>query len=298
MVQNAAARSSQSALKPITCLNADAHDHENITDKLIHYVGCIQYCDRESYYENLSEESQLQIKIELRRIDYIRRVIESSDTDKHLASRIQTSIREWREFAQKEVEKVAKWRAETKPERKAYHHHNPNASRQMKDIRPEDYDPNKDFNAYYIEYYKSEGKTNKTCRANGQFLYKGKFPNQKISMHNLLYDSEVNPLSRDQLTKDDPDAAPGDRIRYFHLPANNMKWVEDAIARYYDEENPQYDTAYRKADPPSCATMLLRRDFWLGQEHGRGSSIIHTRHMRPLCEPVSSGMDLGLGVRN
>ncbi|KAI9147648.1 hypothetical protein HJFPF1_12678 [Paramyrothecium foliicola] len=288
MAHHATPRSSQSALKPITCLNADAHDSENITDKLIHYVGCIQYCEREAYYDSLPEDTQLQIKVELRRIDYIRRVIESSDADKSLAARVTSSVSEWRKYSKKEVEKVTRWSAIAKPERKGYRAHNPNATRQAKEVKPEDYDPNKDFNAYYIEYVKSEGKTNTELRPSGEFLYKNKFPNQKLSVHNLLYDKSINPLSRKKLAADAA-GQPPDRIRYFHLPANNMKWVEDAIARYYDEESPQYDTAYRKAEPPSCATMLLRRDFWLGQEHGRGSPIIHTRHMRPLCEPVSSG---------
>jgi hypothetical protein len=44
------------------------------------------------------------------------------------------------------------------------------------------------------------------------------FPNQKIAIRDLLVDNEdTNPLMQ-----------PGDdnMIRYFHLPANNMIWVE------------------------------------------------------------------------
>ena len=45
----------------------------------------------------------------------------------------------------------------------------------------------------------------------------GKFPHQKIAMQKLLYDKANTPLKR---TKD------WTQLRYFHLQANNMKWVE------------------------------------------------------------------------
>jgi hypothetical protein len=48
-------------------------------------------------------------------------------------------------------------------------------------------------------------------------LCHGKFPHQKISMQRLLYDKENTPLKRS------PDKT---QLRYFHMQANNMKWVE------------------------------------------------------------------------
>lgn len=45
----------------------------------------------------------------------------------------------------------------------------------------------------------------------------GEFPHQAISMRRLLYDKEHTPLRR---TTDKT------QLRYFHLEANNMKWVE------------------------------------------------------------------------
>jgi hypothetical protein len=49
----------------------------------------------------------------------------------------------------------------------------------------------------------------------------GKYPNQKIPLDCLLADTDDNPLKEP--------AKPG-LIRYFHLPANNMAWVE---VKYY-----------------------------------------------------------------
>jgi len=44
----------------------------------------------------------------------------------------------------------------------------------------------------------------------------GKFPNQKIPVHQLLQEKEDNPLTKNE----------GDYLRYFHFPANNMSWIE------------------------------------------------------------------------
>jgi len=49
------------------------------------------------------------------------------------------------------------------------------------------------------------------------------FPNQKISIKDLLADNEEsNPLMQ---------PCEDDMIRYFHLPANNMIWVEVSTAK-------------------------------------------------------------------
>lgn len=50
----------------------------------------------------------------------------------------------------------------------------------------------------------------------------GKFPNQKVPLQILLSDTEDNPLKE----PNDPG-----KFRYFHLPTNNMAWVE--VSHYY-----------------------------------------------------------------
>lgn len=35
--------------------------------------------------------------------------------------------------------------------------------------------------------------------------------------------------------------------------------------------------------------MILRPQYWRGQERGTRSSPVHMRHLRPLCKAVSSG---------
>ncbi|KAH7304372.1 hypothetical protein BKA65DRAFT_579223 [Rhexocercosporidium sp. MPI-PUGE-AT-0058] len=60
----------------------------------------------------------------------------------------------------------------------------------------------------------------------------GSFPNQKISIHKMLNDTTGNPLA---------ERCPSNQLRYFHLPANNMRWVEKAMSRYYGELDGNFD---------------------------------------------------------
>lgn len=126
------------------------------------------------------------------------------------------------------------------------------------------------------------------------------FPNQKISIQNLIYDKnkDRNPLMRD---------CGNNEFRYFHIPGNNMEWVEvpklpfirftrgdltgeqEAIARNFNEERPDYDGLYRKHPVPSKTAMLLRPQFWRGQQHGGRHDAVHARHMRHRCDIIPTG---------
>ncbi|XDG07332.1 hypothetical protein ABKA04_006947 [Annulohypoxylon sp. FPYF3050] len=76
-----------------------------------------------------------------------------------------------------------------------------------------------------------------------------------------------------------------DTIRYFHLPANNMDWVERAIAKYYGErrhESHDHGTQFR-------TNTILRPEFWQVQRCFDPSSEVHARHMKPFCDSIPSG---------
>ncbi|KAK7744416.1 hypothetical protein SLS62_010140 [Diatrype stigma] len=119
--------------------------------------------------------------------------------------------------------------------------------------------------------------------------YIGRFPNQKIPMHEVfnLDNPDDNPLMQE---------CPADEIRYFHFPANSMSWIEKAITKYYNEES----KPFRKTN------KLLAHEFWRGQMHGSGDALrgkdpgkrigarvehdgtkrgapVHARHMRSKC---------------
>jgi hypothetical protein len=147
----------------------------------------------------------------------------------------------------------------------------------------------------------------------------GKFPNQKISVHDLLQpspDAYGNPLS---------EPCGEDRLRYFHFPSNNMRWIEvgtyslgsakhlageltlwcqEAMARYYNENSGNHSDTQVHSKKSSNAEKLLSREYWRGQLHGgagvAGSNIagpVHARHMRSRCSLIPLGMCCSFSVR-
>ncbi|GKT44537.1 uncharacterized protein ColSpa_04718 [Colletotrichum spaethianum] len=72
------------------------------------------------------------------------------------------------------------------------------------------------------------------------YRFKGRFPDQRINLQNLLDKKPQKPrkdviLHRERHTDEQ-------RVRYFHIPYNNM---EHAIARYFDEESPNLEEIYQ-----------------------------------------------------
>lgn len=59
--------------------------------------------------------------------------------------------------------------------------------------------------------------------------------------------------------------------------------TQEAIARYYDEERPQYDSLGNPKHR-NHSSMILRPEYWRGQQSGSYES----RHMRPMCEKISA----------
>lgn len=109
-------------------------------------------------------------------------------------------------------------------------------------------------------------------------LVHGSFPHQKISIQQFLYNKEGTPLKRD-LRKD--------QFRYFHLPANNMKWVEEAVQRYYGEDKVDFDGT-RALSRKYNSQRLLRPELWRGQQRGGHNLPAHARQIGPRCSVVSS----------
>lgn len=72
--------------------------------------------------------------------------------------------------------------------------------------------PNYGYNGWLIVWDQDKGGV-----SSQHPLIHGKFPHQKISIQQLLYNKEETPLKRTSEKK---------QLRYFHLPANSMKWVE------------------------------------------------------------------------
>ncbi|KAK3680843.1 hypothetical protein B0T22DRAFT_434949 [Podospora appendiculata] len=159
-----------------------------------------------------------------------------------------------------------------------------------------DFDLERDVKAHLIQYSKRDERRTRDTFADADsraglrpveadladVRFQGRFPNQTVSMSSLFV-SASGERGIDNLF-DQRD----DRIKYLHIPSNNMTWVEKVIATYFDEEPPNLSNKHgRSYGGHTRAETLLRPQFWRGRQYGTRGKIVHARHMRPLCERLS-----------
>ena len=254
---------------PSTCLSDRPHDLR-VSDVTTHFNGCLRASKRQKFFNALPPESQARIVRDNERIAELRHRLETAEFDSTAAARLRT-------FKQA----MTNWSAAVgRPH--AFHvsdlgYDSASASRRasgMPGYAASDDDVNEHIKAPVI-YFKHGSPYDVPGLPNH-------FPAQHVTMADLLSeDTARNPL----LQPSDPDT-----IRYFHLPANNMIWVEEVIARYYRETRPSSDDLFLKSHLRRSRTKtetLLRPEFWQGQQCFDANSEVHARHMRPFCSPVS-----------
>jgi hypothetical protein len=171
---------------PKVCLSEFEHG-SHVLDVLVHYFGCLREEKRNEYLKSLQPHKQKRIEIEKNRIRDQRVLFESEQDTKHLVAMFKMSLHRYLNRQQ-----TANQEPINKPEK-------PSAANGY------------GMNAYALFFRESEGYSDSTCFE--------EFPNQKLPLKDLLYnkDKKTNPLMRD---------CEENEIRYFHLPANNMDWVE------------------------------------------------------------------------
>ncbi|KAH6651973.1 hypothetical protein BKA67DRAFT_660747 [Truncatella angustata] len=306
---------------PTTCLSSDPHD-DHIKDHLIHFLGCLEVSERYGFLNNddtvlwkkelkhqhkilgggvekpeMLEEAKIQTKrirerwksdcqSELRRIDFLRQKLEEDiGGDSHLVKEVEKSGKTWRASTEFKdgIKNVRAWK---KIDSKSQ----PNAEN-LYDVKDVDwmsskYESEKDINVPFMYLVRTDPADVNLTKANEEIKdgipIWGEFPDQKTTVHHLLDKSlgEHNLLSRERLPEG---------VKYFHLPSNNMEWVEEAIARYYVQERPNFHASRREVQRQarSEAALILRESHWRGQFHG-GRNTTNSRFMRPFCEAVSS----------
>ncbi|KAI7913653.1 hypothetical protein M9X92_009343 [Pyricularia oryzae] len=102
----------------------------------------------------------------------------------------------------------------------------------------------------------------------------GSFPNQTVPLSDLLqheHREDYHECILDQKSKKD-------RIRYIHIPCNNM---EKVIAKYYRKESKLDDGPFADPLQKSRPYMLLRPQFWRGQQRDNEACIHHERTFQP-----------------
>ncbi|KAK1831667.1 magnesium transport protein cora [Podospora conica] len=115
----------------------------------------------------------------------------------------------------------------------------------------------------------------------------GGFPRQTVPVAELL-SSEPGKSLLSEPCKDG-------MIRWLHLPANNMAWVEEAIARHFNEKRPSRDELFGKPKGNPRTHEVLRRAVWRGhsREQSEPYTASHSRHLDPGCEVVRAEDESG-----
>ncbi|QBZ55223.1 hypothetical protein PoMZ_00118 [Pyricularia oryzae] len=107
----------------------------------------------------------------------------------------------------------------------------------------------------------------------------GSFPNQTVPLSDLLqheHREDYDECILDHKSKKD-------RIRYIHIPCNNM---EKVIAKYYRKESKLDDGPFADPLQKSRPYMLLRPQFWRGQQRDNEACIHHERTFQPNGEKI------------
>lgn len=176
--------------------------------------------DVPQFLQRLKENEVEKLRVDARRVIWCRAKLAGSNENKLLFKEVHESFEKWRLEAALRPEVQFKYAADERAE----HCKEPDFlpkdeidvhSKVMKDI-----DPGDDFKAGFLFFQKYKTGWKKATYHGHGFDKHEKFPNQKISVNEALYDKKHNPFSE---TKDDDGMR---HLKYIHLPANHMRWVE------------------------------------------------------------------------
>lgn len=211
----------------------DHYDDRRFSQDVYNNYLSMRYLDRKSYLKSRNAEYTALLENEERRIRQLRDRFDTEEKTTHLGRNLSKSRYEWRVTAkaraqdESHIERIDKeGKYSQKPERKEdilellQRVHiwetdrdptNANANAPTSTEQHDFKDSGNGFDARVIKFRHGLG---------GERYYHpkchGEFPNQKVSVEDLLFDPG-SPLTQ---------ACEEGTIRHFHLPANNMYWVE------------------------------------------------------------------------
>jgi hypothetical protein len=186
----------------------------------------MRFWKRRAFYDGLDEPEQQLIAKELQRIEYFRRKRSASDARPFLAL-LEVSRTHWNAIAfERAQEELSKRRGIATEERNCrilrevrrrggdtssgaqFSILNEKDTVNIMNYNPDE--PDYGYNGWLMTFEDGRrGIDDPRCY--------GRFPHQKISIRQLLYNKDETPLYRSENKNE---------LRYFHLPANNMAWVE------------------------------------------------------------------------
>lgn len=254
---------------PSTCLSDKPHDNR-VLDPVVHLNGCLPAAKQRRFYEQLAPENQQRIIRVNQKVIDLRQRLETTEHDSTAGVRV-------RDFKRA----MAQWCAVTGRSHAPYTSQGKSGSGSLQPPTPGT-----------PAFEEARDSVDKRVKASVMYFKNGQpfdvpglaktFPNQKIPVADLLSENKTrNPIMWP--TEDNV-------VRYFHLPANNMAWVEEVIARHFREKRPEpdgCDDRSRSKSPPSKTEMVLQPGYWKGQRNFDVDSEVHARHMRPFCSSIS-----------
>ncbi|KAI1343545.1 hypothetical protein F5Y15DRAFT_427914 [Xylariaceae sp. FL0016] len=258
-----------------SCLSIEPHD-EKVTDHIAHFLGCIDIGLRNDFFEPTAGIWKAQIAAlvqigfaqpeaearvgaqrkrwenecedEVRRLCVLRHAVAQDEYDNYLVKNVEKSAREWRESD-----------AYTSNIRRLL---------QKGSVR------NSNLNAKL----RSLSWSSRTVDLRMTIMNtSASFPGQFTTMDRLL-DPDERIVYRNRLPE---------RLKFFHIPSNNMAWVEQIMSIYYGESRPSPEQLRGDDFRTSRTAMLLRESHWRGQLYGSKGNP-KSRFMRPFCDSVSS----------
>lgn len=256
------------------------------------------------YVKSLKDNDKEKLKVDARRIERSRIRLGKSESTSSLLRNVQDSFTEWRLDAERNPEVKFLYSGVERIQhlkRLDFVEDTVNINGATEDEE----DPTRDLKAGVLFFEQHGIGWKKTTYHGHGFDKYEQFPNQKITVHQALFGKDHNPFSE---TKDQQGRR---HLKYIHLPANHMGWVEvrlpsgflllfarfdvltnavalqQAIARYYGEHLEPNPVKRRMTN------QTLAREFWRGQVHGAGldKHPIHARHMRARCLSIPLGME-------
>lgn len=174
------------------------HHEDDLDGGILHYFGCLKFGQRRGYFDSLPDGSPLKIGIlkEQARISRLRDVfrMEGSATVNGLL---------YQDFKNCQSQRFPRRRIDTEQTTPIS---GPPIDVLGKNLLLEDLFAN-------VVYYKH-------ARPYDHPAFENVFPNQKVPLKLLLEQSQENPLTW---------KCEDGMMRYFHIPANNMYWIEVSL---------------------------------------------------------------------
>ncbi|KAI1272497.1 hypothetical protein F5Y07DRAFT_391953 [Xylaria sp. FL0933] len=277
-----------------SCLSTEPHD-DNIIDPTMHYLGCLEAWQRDSFLDAASPywaaeierleqsglrrpeaEGRVEMKLqicredcrrELQRVSQILTALAEDSNQSRLLENLASSRKQWRtsEEFRSNIERVRLWRHDRSLPNGAFLASFQNAT-------PGSFEPAK------LTVPVMAFQNGMPYNINSHYAA-GTFPNQSTNVVDLLrYDSTgLFELLREK--RSDGSSA---TLTWIHVPSNNML---ELIASYYGERRPKRNQM-RHGDETSRAARLLREFFWKGQQYGNPTKP-SSRFMRPFCEFIA-----------